>query len=188
MKKFFKFISTGTAGIFLPLVPLLAAATVPDDRGLSKAPGVDITVQSLFGMVAGTVVDHLDKRRVLVYCDIARALLVLILFLAIGAIVVYISQYNFTPVTVNLGIYVLSDIPLFYIIIGSLLTGLGLAYFIYLFNSIFAAFTMHGKDNKIKQGKSDIVGLTKRIHQLEIENERLKNNSTVIEPFDKNAL
>ncbi|KKW02630.1 MAG: hypothetical protein UY36_C0005G0014 [Parcubacteria group bacterium GW2011_GWA1_49_11] len=53
MKKFFKFISTGTAGIFLPLVPLLAAATVPDDRGLSKAPGVDITVQSLFGMVAG---------------------------------------------------------------------------------------------------------------------------------------
>lgn len=47
---------------------------------------------------------------------------------------------------------------------------------------------MHGKDNKIKQGKSDIVGLTKQIHQLELENERLKNNSTVIELQDKNAL
>ena len=47
---------------------------------------------------------------------------------------------------------------------------------------------MHGKDNKIKQGKDEIVDLTKQIHQLELENERLKNNSTVIEPQDKNAL
>lgn len=115
-------------------------------------------------------------------------MLILILFLVIGAVMVYLAQNNLTLVTLHLGTYVLSDIPLFYIIIGSLLTGLGLAYLIFIFNSIFTAFTMHGKDNKIKQGKSDIVGLTKQIHQLELENERLKNNSTVIELQDKNAL
>ena len=115
-------------------------------------------------------------------------MLILILFLVVGGVMAYLAQNNLMLVTLHLGTYVLSDIPLFYIIVGSLLTGLGVAYLIFLFNSIFTAFTMHGKDNKIKQGKSDIVGLTKRIHQLEIENERLKNNSTVIEPLDKNAL
>lgn len=113
---------------------------------------------------------------------------ILILLLVVGGVMVYLAQNNLTLVTLRLGTYVFSGIPLFYIIIGSLLTGLGLAYLLYLVNSIFIAFTMHGKDNKIKQGKSEIVDLTKRIHQLELENERLKNNSGVTEPQDKNAL
>lgn len=100
----------------------------------------------------------------------------------------YLAQNNLMPVTLHLAGYEFSGIPLFYIIIGSLITGLGFAYLMFLVNSIFTAFTMHGKDNKIKQGKHDIVDLTKQIHQLELENERLKNNSTTIEPQDKNAL
>ena len=115
-------------------------------------------------------------------------MLTLILFLVVGAIMVYLAQNNLMLVTLHLGKYVFSGIPLFYIIIGSLLTGLVLAYLVYLVNSIFTAFTMHGKDNKIKQTKSEVVDLTKQIHQLELENERLKNNSTIIEPQDKNAL
>jgi hypothetical protein len=83
---------------------------------------------------------------------------------------------------------VFSDIPLFYIIIGSLLIGLGLSYLYALIRSISTGFTMRKKDKKIKETKSEIVDLTKRIHQLELENERLKNNTTVIEPSDKNAL
>jgi hypothetical protein len=47
---------------------------------------------------------------------------------------------------------------------------------------------MHKKDNKIKETKSEVVDLTKQIHQLELENERIKNNTTLIEPEDKNAL
>lgn len=115
-------------------------------------------------------------------------MLMLILFLVVGLIMVYLAQNNLTLVTLHLGPYVFSDIPLFYVIIGSLLMGLGLAYLIYLVNSIFTALAMRGKDNKIKQTKSEIVDLTKQIHQLELENERLKNNSTVVEPQDKNAL
>jgi uncharacterized membrane protein len=115
-------------------------------------------------------------------------MLILILFLIVGSVMVYLAQNNLMLVTLHLGKYVFSGIPLFYIIIGSLLTGLVLAYLVYLVNSIFTAFTMHGKDNKIKQTKNEVVDLTKQIHQLELENERLKNNSTVIEPQDKNAL
>jgi len=115
-------------------------------------------------------------------------MLILILLLVVGAVMAYLAQNNLVPVTMHLGTTVITNIPLFYIIIGSLLTGLILAYLLHLVNSIFTAFTMHGKDNKIKQTKSEIVDLTKQIHQLELENERLKNNSTVIEPSDKNAL
>lgn len=101
---------------------------------------------------------------------------------------VYLAQNNLTQVTLRLGSYAFSGIPLFYIIVGSLLSGLVLAYLPYLVNSIFTAITMSGKDKKIKQTKNEVVDLTKRIHQLELENERLKNNSTIIEPQDKNAL
>ncbi len=115
-------------------------------------------------------------------------MLILILLLVVGGVMVYLAQNNLTLVSLHLGTYVFSGIPLFYIIVGSLLIGLGLAYLIYLVNSILAAFVMHGKDNKIKREESEIVDLTKRIHQLELENEKLKNNSTAAEPQDKNAL
>ncbi len=115
-------------------------------------------------------------------------MITLILILLIGAVFVYLAQNNLVPVTLHVGPTVITNIPLFYVIIGSLLTGLFLAYLIHLVNSIFIAFSMHGKDTKIKQGKSEIVNLTKRIHQLELENERLRDESTVDEPQDKNAL
>jgi uncharacterized membrane protein len=113
---------------------------------------------------------------------------ILILFLVVGSVMVYLAQNNLTLVTLRLGTYVFSGIPLFYVIVGSVLTGLGLSYLIYLINSIFIAFTLRRKDNKIKKTKGEVVDLTKRVHQLELENERLKNSSTVIEPSDKNAL
>ncbi len=115
-------------------------------------------------------------------------MLILILFLVVGSVMVYLAQNNLMLLTLHLWKYVFSGIPLFYVIIGSLLTGLGLAYLSYLVSSIFTGFTIRGKDKKIKQGKSENIDLTKQIHQLELENERLKNNSTVVEPSDKNAL
>lgn len=108
-------------------------------------------------------------------------MLLLILLLIVGSVLVYISQYNFVPVTVNLGLYTFSNIPLFYVIVGSLLTGLVLSYAVYLVHEISMSFTMHGKDNEIKKGKNEGLELTKRVHQLELENKKL-------EPEDKNAL
>ena len=112
----------------------------------------------------------------------------LIILLVIGAVMVYIAQDNLTQVTLHLASYAFPDIPLFYIIVGSLLTGLSLGYIVSLVTSIFTGFTIRGKNKKIKQTKSEIVNLTKRIHQLELESEKLKNNSATHKPTDKNAL
>lgn len=75
--------------------------------GLFLAYGIPA---ALFGMVAGTVVDHLDKRRVLVYCDIVRALLVLILFFLSGNIfLVYLVMFVNAVIT---QLYVPSEAPI----------------------------------------------------------------------------
>jgi len=114
-------------------------------------------------------------------------MLALILLLVVGSILVYISKFNFMPVTVNLGVYVISNIPLFYVIVGALVFGLMLSYSVYLVQAISTAFVIRGKDNKIKNNKDEVLELTKRVHQLELENEKLKHN-TDGEPEDHNAL
>ena len=114
-------------------------------------------------------------------------MLTLILLLVIGSALVYVSKFNFTPVTLNLGMYVFSDVPLFYVIIGSLLIGLVLSYLISLVRALSNSFTLYGKNKEIKNDKDEIMELTKRVHQLELEKEKLSHHSGN-EPKDQNAL
>jgi uncharacterized integral membrane protein len=114
-------------------------------------------------------------------------MLILILSLIVGSILVYISKYNFQPVSVNLGFTVFSGIPLFYIIVGSLVIGLVLSYLVSLIQSVSTSFILHGKNVEIKKNKDEVLELTKRVHQLEIKNEKLGKDSG-IEPGDRNAL
>lgn len=114
-------------------------------------------------------------------------MLMLILLLIIGTALVYISKFNFAPVSLNLGAYVFSDIPLFYVIIGSFIIGLVLSYLVHLVRAISTSFTLHGKNKEIKKDEDEILELTRRVHQLELENEKLKH-LTGNEPEDQNAL
>ncbi len=110
-----------------------------------------------------------------------------IIFLLItGSIFAYISKDNLIPVTLNIAQYTLEDIPLFYVIVGSLLIGLILAYIVQLFGSIATAFLLRGNRREIKFGHDEVLELTKRVHQLELENESLKNTGSSI--VDSNAL
>jgi putative membrane protein len=114
-------------------------------------------------------------------------MLVLIILLISGSILVYISKYNFMPVSVNFGVYVISNIPLFYVIAGSFLAGLVISYLAYLIRAISNSFKLRGKDKEIKKDEDEVLELTKRVHQLELENEKLKH-APGSEPEDKNAL
>ena len=114
-------------------------------------------------------------------------MLALILLLIVGSGLVYISKFNFMPVSVNLGVYAISDIPLFYVIVGFLVVGLVLAYVMHLVNAISNSFRFRGKDKEIKKNKAEVLELAKRVHQLELENEKIKNG-TVAEIVDTNAL
>ena len=111
----------------------------------------------------------------------------LILFLIVGSTLVYISKFNFMPVSANLGMYVFKDIPLFYVIVSSLLIGLVLSYILYLVHVVSTSLKLRGKNKEIKKDKDEVLELTKRVHQLELENEKLKHSKSV-EPEDQNAL
>ena len=69
---------------------------------------------------------------------------------------------------------------------GSLLVGLIVAYLIQLFGSIATAFVLRGNRKAMKSGQDEILELTKRVHQLELENEKLKRSEPEI--IDANAL
>ena len=114
-------------------------------------------------------------------------MLEIIFSLIVGTLLVYISRYNFQPVSVNLGFTVFSGIPLFYIIVGSLLIGMVLSYLVSVITSISTSFVLHGKNVEVKKNKGEVLELTKRVHQLEIKNEKLGKESG-IEPDDRNAL
>ena len=114
-------------------------------------------------------------------------MLIIILSLIVGSLLVYVSKYNFQPVSVNLGFTVFSGIPLFYVIIVSLVIGLILSYLASLIQSISTSFILHGKNVEIKKNKDEVLELTKRVHQLEIKNEKLGKDYK-IESHDPNAL
>ncbi|MEP7167271.1 MAG: bZIP transcription factor [Candidatus Woesebacteria bacterium] len=114
-------------------------------------------------------------------------MLILILLLIVGSLLAYLSQSNLMLVSLHVGPYIFTDIPLFYVIVGSLVTGLVFSYILYVVHDISTSLTIHGKENVIKKKKNEVVELTKRVHQLELENERLKRKSGVV-PIDSNAL
>ena len=91
------------------------------------------------------------------------------------------------PVSINFGLYSFSNVPLFYVIVGSIVTGLLLAYILYVVHAISNSLILRSKDNEIKESKDEILELTKRIHQLELDNEKLKHEP-IVEPEDPNAL
>lgn len=68
-----------------------------------------------------------------------------------------------------------------------MIAGLVLSYIIYLINEITNTLRIRAKDKEIKKNKEEALELAKRVHQLELENEKIKNGS-VVEVVDENAL
>lgn len=102
------------------------------------------------------------------------ALIVLVVF---GIGVAYFATQNTQSVSITLASYPVSGIPLYLIVLGSLLLGFVVSWIISLVDVISSALKIHGKDSTIKDANKQIAELTKRVHQLELENERLKGES-----------
>ncbi len=90
-------------------------------------------------------------------------------------------------VSVNFLDRTITNIPLFYVVIGSILAGLLLSYFIYIIHSITTSIKLRKKDKKIRNAKAELAELTRRVHQLELENAKLKKESDS-ENVDTNSL
>lgn len=98
----------------------------------------------------------------------------LIFLLIAGSVLAYISQQNLERVSLIVGPYMLTNIPLFYVIVGSVIAGLALAYLLNLAPSIMTWFELRGKEKTIKSKKNEVNDLTKRVRELELENVKLR--------------
>ncbi len=98
----------------------------------------------------------------------------------------YFATQNTSPIPLNFLNYSLTNIPAYVIIVGALLIGLSFAWLVSLINGIFTGMDIRGKDNKIKDYVKENAELTKKVHQLELENTRL--NAKHDTPVDDKSL
>jgi uncharacterized integral membrane protein len=106
------------------------------------------------------------------------ATLIMLVLAGIGAAL--FANQNTDVASLTFGSYHLRAVPVYLIVLVAVLVGLLVAAVINLVNSLISSFEILGKDSKIKEGKKVVAELTKRIHQLELENTELKANSEKI--------
>lgn len=101
----------------------------------------------------------------------------LIVLVVFGIGVAFFATQNTQTISITLANYPMTGIPLYFIVLGSLLLGFVVSWITNLINVISSALKIHGKESTIKDANKQISELTKRVHQLELENERLKAES-----------
>lgn len=101
----------------------------------------------------------------------------LIVLVVFGIGVAFFATQNTQTISITLANYPMTGIPLYLIVLGSLLLGFVVSWITNLIDVISSALKIHGKESTIKDANKQISELTKRVHQLELENERLKAES-----------
>ena len=108
----------------------------------------------------------------------------LVLFIIFGLLFGYFATLNTSFVSVNFGIYTLGNIPLYALVLASLGVGVVFATVFYFLKSLGATFAISKKEGELDHAKREIAELTKEIHQLEIENTKLKTKNGDLEDED----
>jgi uncharacterized integral membrane protein len=111
---------------------------------------------------------------------------VLIVTVIFGSIIAYFATQNTTLISVRFINYSLT-VPLYFIVIGSLFIGLVVSWIISMVDSVSSSLTIHGKESKLNEAKKETAELTKRIHELELENTKLKAKNGDSSPDDKSS-
>lgn len=106
-------------------------------------------------------------------------MIVLVLAILIGIGFSFFSVQNAHGVTITLANYPLTGVPLYAIVIVTFLIGIVLSFIVSLFTSLSSFFSLHRKDATIHTAETTIKKLEQKIHELEIENQRLRNNRSI---------
>jgi uncharacterized integral membrane protein len=101
----------------------------------------------------------------------------LIVIVVLGSLIAYFATQNTSDVSVVFVGYLIT-IPLYVVVIGSLLVGFIISWVFSLVDSISSFLKIHGKETKIKKDQKEIEDLKKQIRELELENENLKGQTT----------
>lgn len=102
-------------------------------------------------------------------------MLFLIFAIVFGLGLAFFATQNTNGVTITLANYPLTDIPLWAIVVISILIGLICASFFNVVNIITSAFKLRSRDTTIKGADRTITDLKSEIQSLKAENASLKS-------------
>ena len=105
------------------------------------------------------------------------SLIVTILF---ALAIAYFAIQNTLGVTLVIANNIFNNVPLFSIVIGSVLLGVLLSSVISGLNSLTSYMRLRGKDHVIQEDAKAIHMLQEKVHGLEVENAQLKNGEKKI--------
>ncbi len=114
-------------------------------------------------------------------------MLSLIFLLVVGAGITFVSLQNTAVVSLTFLNYTFPNLPIHFVIIGSIVVGVVLAYLISFINSISTFMLIRTQHKKIGEERKEVAELTKRVHQLELENVGLKTENDPTS-FDQKSL
>jgi uncharacterized integral membrane protein len=100
-------------------------------------------------------------------------MLALIFTVIFSIFIGYFATQNTSALTIHFWSYSWSGIPMYLIVLISLLVGLLFAWMFNLLTVISSSLTIKGKDQALLKAKNDNLELIKKVHQLELENTKL---------------
>ena len=101
-------------------------------------------------------------------------MLAIITTLVISLILAFIATQNSSLVTLNLGSTTLSNIPLFFVVLASILAGFLVGSIITVINLIKSKLTILGQKGQLKKTYKTVEELQGRVNEVEEENSTLK--------------
>jgi len=115
-------------------------------------------------------------------------MLALIFAVLVSVVVAYFATQNTASITLHFLSYNWTGIPIYLVVLGSLLVGLLFAWIFHLLNAISSSLNLRGKEHALKEEKKTNLELTKRMHQLELANTKLTAKDADKELLDDNSL
>ena len=98
----------------------------------------------------------------------------------------YFATQNTTLITINLGNYYLPDLPVYAVVLASIIATLLVSGLLYIIQSLSSSLTIHEKEDDLKKANNEIAELNRQIHKLELENTKLKSDIGL--PEDENSI
>ena len=102
-------------------------------------------------------------------------MLSILLAVIFGLGVGYFATENTVPVALRAGSFVLENVPLYLVAIGSLLTGLVIAWIFFFARSLSSSLPAFGKAPSIGKVERNMADLEYRVRELEAANAQLRS-------------
>jgi uncharacterized integral membrane protein len=97
-------------------------------------------------------------------------MLSIFLSVCLGLAIGYFATQNTAPVSLQFGEFVLDNVPLYVVAVGSLLVGLLIAW-IFSFGRTLTTF---GSERQVSKVDQNMLGIERRVRDLEADNAQLK--------------